>query len=180
MDAVKPELAATGGVVVDGATLTLTYGELLDGSSTLAAGDFTVSGGDSARTVSNAAVSGSAVALTLDPAVEHGETGVTVSYTPGTNPIRDVAGNEAEALSRVPVSNETPDTTAPGVISLAISSNPGSDQAYAAEDCHRGDGQLQRDGGGDRDAAVEVESREQQSNGRLPERHGYGGVGVRL
>ena len=134
VDAVKPQLAATGGVVVDGATLTLTYGELLDASSTLAAGDFTVSGGDSARTVSNAAVSGSAVALTLDPAVEHGETGVTVSYTPGTNPIRDVAGNEAEALSRVPVSNETPDTTAPGVISLAISSNPGSDQAYAAED----------------------------------------------
>ena len=134
VDAVKPQLAATGGVVVDGATLTLTYGELLDASSTLAAGDFTVSGGDSARTVSNAAVSGSAVALTLDPAVEHGETGVTVSYTPGTNPIRDVAGNEAEALSRVPVSNETPDTTAPEVISLAISSNPGSDQAYAAED----------------------------------------------
>ena len=134
VDAVKPQLAATGGVVVDGAALTLTYGELLDGSSTLAAGDFTVSGGDSARAVSNAAVSGSAVALTLDPAVEHGETGVTVSYTPGTNPIRDVAGNEAEALSRVPVSNETPDTTAPGVISLAISSNPGSDQAYAAED----------------------------------------------
>ncbi len=134
VDAVKPELAATGGVVVDGATLTLTYGELLDASSTLAAGDFTVSGGDSARTVSNAAVSGSAVALTLDPAVEHGETGVTVSYTPGTNPIRDVAGNEAEALSRVPVSNETPDTTAPRVISLAISSNPGSDQAYAAGD----------------------------------------------
>ena len=134
VDAVKPQLAATGGVVVDGATLTLTYGELLDGSSTLAAGDFTVSGGDSARTVSNAAVSGSAVALTLDPAVEHGETGVTVSYTLGTNPIRDVAGNEAEALSRVPVSNETPDTTAPEVISLAISSNPGSDQAYAAED----------------------------------------------
>ena len=134
VDAVKPQLAATGGVVVDGAALTLTYGELLDGSSTLAASDFTVSGGDLARTVSNAAVSGSAVALTLDPAVEHGETGVTVSYTPGTNPIRDVAGNEAEALSRVPVNNETPDTTAPGVISLAISSNPGSDQAYAAED----------------------------------------------
>ena len=134
VDAVKPQLAATGGVVVDGATLTLTYGELLDGSSTLAAGDFTVSGGDQARAVSNAAVSGSAVALTLDPAVEHGETAVTVSYTPGTNPIRDVAGNEAEALSRVPVSNETPDTTAPRVISLAISSNPGSDQAYAAGD----------------------------------------------
>ena len=134
VDGVRPRLAASGGAVVDGTTLTLTYDEALDGGSRPVSGDFTVSGGDLARTVSNAAVSGSAVALTLDPAVEHGETGVTVSYTPGTNPIRDVAGNEAEALSRVPVSNETPDTTAPGVISLAISSNPGSDQAYAAED----------------------------------------------
>ena len=134
VDAVKPELAGGGGAVVDGATLTLTYGEPLDGSSTLAAGDFTVSGGDQARTVSNAAVSGSAVALTLDLAVEHGETGITVSYTPGTNPIRDVAGNDAEALSRESVTNETPDTTSPEVSSLAISSNPGSDQTYAAED----------------------------------------------
>ena len=131
VEAIKPELLSA---VVNEDELKLTYNETVDGSSTPEAGDFTVSGGDQARTVSNAAVSGSAVALTLDPAVEHGEAGVTVSYTPGTNPIRDVAGNEAEALSRVPVSNETPDTTAPGVISLAISSNPGSDQAYAAGD----------------------------------------------
>ena len=131
VDGVKPELLSA---VVNEDELKLTYNETVDGSSTPEAGDFTVSGGDSARTVSNAAVSGSAVALTLDPAVEHGETGITVSYTRGTNPIRDVAGNEAEALSRVPVSNETPDTTAPEVISLAISSNPGSDQAYAAGD----------------------------------------------
>ena len=173
VDAVKPQLAATGGVVVDGAALTLTYGELLDGSSTLAAVDFTVSGGDLARTVSNAAVSGSAVALTLDPAVEHGETGVTVSYTPGTNPIRDVAGNEAEALSRVPVSNETPDTTAPRVISLAISSNPGSDQAYAAGDEIEVTVTFSETVVVDRDAAVEAESGE-PGRGRPSYLRGFG------
>ena len=134
VDAVKPRLAATGEAVADGTTLTLAYDEPLDGSSAPVPGDFTVTGGDQARTVSDAAVSGSAVALTLDPAVEHGEAGIQVSYTPGANPIRDVPGNEAEALSREPVTNDTPDTTAPTVSSLAIGSNPGADQTYAAED----------------------------------------------
>ena len=44
VDGVKPELAATGGAVVNGTTLTLTYDEPLGGSSTPDAGDFTVSG----------------------------------------------------------------------------------------------------------------------------------------
>ena len=72
--------------------------------------------------------------LTLDAGAEHLEAEIRVSYTPGTNPIRDVPGNQAEALSREPVTNETPDTTPPEVESLGITSNPGSDQTYAAED----------------------------------------------
>ena len=52
VDAVRPELAASGGAVVNGTTLTLTYDETLDGSSTPEAGDFTVAGGGRARTVS--------------------------------------------------------------------------------------------------------------------------------
>ena len=134
VDAVKPELAAAGGAVVDGTRLTLTFDEPLDGSSIPAAGDFTVSGGDRARTVTGVRVNGSAVLLTLDAGAEHLETGIRVSYTPGTNPIRDVPGNQAEALSREPVTNETPDTTAPEVESLGITSNPGTDRTYAAGD----------------------------------------------
>ena len=61
VDGVKPALAATGGAVVDGTTLTLTYDEALDGSSTPAPGDFTVSGGDRARAVTGVRVNGSAV-----------------------------------------------------------------------------------------------------------------------
>ena len=134
VDGVKPELAASGGAVVNGTTLTLTYDEPLDGSSRPETGDFTVAGGDQARTVTGVRVNGSAVVLTLDVGAEHEERGIQVSYTPGTNPVRDVPGNQAEGLSRVPVTNETPDTTPPEVESLGITSNPGSDRTYAAGD----------------------------------------------
>ena len=134
VDGVRPVLTATGGAVVNGTTLTLTYGEALDGSSTPVPGDFTVQADGNGRTVAGVLVSGSTVTLTLDPAVEHGETGILVSYTPRMKPLRDVPGNEAEALSREAVTNDTPDTTSPEVSSVAISSNPGSDRTYAAED----------------------------------------------
>ena len=134
VDAVKPQLAATGGAVVNGRTLTLTYDEALDGGSRPVPGDFTVSGGDQARTVTRVSVSDSTVLLTLNAGAEHLEAGILVSYTPGDNLIRDVPGNEAEALSREPVTNDTPDTTSPEVSSLAISSNPGSGQTYAVGD----------------------------------------------
>ena len=134
VDGVKPELAASGGAVVDGTRLTLTWDEPLDGSSRPEAGDFTVAGGDRARTVTRVRVSGSTVLLTLDAGAEHLETGIRVSYTPGVNPVRDVPGNQAEALSRQSVTNETPDTTPPEVESLGITSNPGSDRTYAVGD----------------------------------------------
>ena len=120
--------------MVDGTTLTLTYDEPLDRSSTPEEGDFTVAGGSQSRTVTGVRVSGSTVVLTLNAGAEHLEAGIQVSYTPGMNPIRDVPGNEAEGLSREPVTNETPDTTPPEVSSLAITSNPGGDQIYAPED----------------------------------------------
>ena len=134
VDGVKPRLEATGGAVVDGTTLTLTYDEPLDRSSTPDAGDLTVSGGDQTRTVTRVSMSGSRVVLTLDTGAEHLEAGIQVSYTPGMNRIRDVPGNQAEALSRESVTNETPDTTPPKVSGLAVSSNPGFDQTYAAGD----------------------------------------------
>ncbi len=134
VDGVKPELAATGGAVVNGTTMTLTYDEPLDRSSTPEAGDFTVSGGGRARTVTRVSVSGSAVTLTLNVGAEHEEPAIEVSYTPGMVPLRDLPGNQAEGLSREPATNETPDTAPPTVESLGISSNPGSDKTYAVED----------------------------------------------
>ena len=84
---------------MDGSSLTLTYGAALDEGSRPAPGDFTVEVDGAGRSVSGVSVSGSVVTLTLNPAVEHGDTGIRVSYTPGTNPIRDAVGNDARGLS---------------------------------------------------------------------------------
>ena len=96
---------------VNGTSLVLTYGEALDGTSTPAPGAFTVTvaGAATSPTVSGVSIGASAVTLTLSSAVSFGET-LTVSYAvPVTNPIRDTAGNDAEALTEQAVVNETPD-----------------------------------------------------------------------
>ena len=128
VDGIQPELAATEGAVVDGSTLTLTYTETLDSTSTPPSSSFSLSGGASSRTVSNVALRGSAVDLTLSSAVAHWETGIRVGYTVpagmGATPIQDRAGNDADRLSGAPVTNETPDRIPPTVISLEITSDP--------------------------------------------------------
>ena len=138
VDGVKPKLAATSGAVVNLATLTLTYDEPLDGNSTPPPGAFTVSGGNTSRTVTDVLVGGSAVELTLDSAVDHGETGIKVSYKVprgvSGSPIRDTVGNAAAALSNVAVTNETPDTSPPKVNTISFSSDPGTDRTYAARE----------------------------------------------
>ena len=104
---------------VNGASLVLTYDEALDTGSTPAASDYTVTVAGSQRTVSSVAVSGSAVTLTLSPAVTDGQA-VTVSYTAGTDPVQDAAGNDAAALSDQTVTNNTPDTTAPALTTATV------------------------------------------------------------
>ncbi|WP_420445371.1 Calx-beta domain-containing protein [Candidatus Poriferisodalis sp.] len=75
-------------------------------------------GGGTAHTVSTAALSGtSGIALTLSPAFRPGDA-LTVSYTvPETNPIQDIAGNDAAALADQAVSN-TLDATAPEAVAF--------------------------------------------------------------
>ena len=112
-------LAATGGAVVNGPTLMLTYDEPLDGDSTPEPSAFTVAGGSSSLTATGVRLSGSTVELTLDPAVGQGETGIQVSYMvptgTGASPVRDAAGNEADGLSNEPVTNEIPETALPNM-----------------------------------------------------------------
>ena len=121
VDGVNPALSSAS---VNGGALTLTYGEALDESSTPATDAFTVTVAGSGRTVTHVSVSGRAVTLTLASAVTDGQE-VTVTYTvPGTNPIRDAAGNAAEGLSNDPARNDTPDTTPP-TISIVLSPGHG-------------------------------------------------------
>ncbi len=131
VDGVDPALSSAA---VNGPVLTLTYGEALDGSSIPATGDFTITVAGSERMVTHVSVSGRVVTLTLNPAVEHGDTGIRVSYSPGTNPIRDPVGNEAGALTDQEVDNQTPDTTAPTIEGIELSSDPGMDETYAIGD----------------------------------------------
>ena len=68
------------------------------------------------------------VTLTLSSAVEEGDTRIRVSYTPGTNPIRDAVGNEARGLSNQAVINTT------GTLTLEMTTleDPPVSRAFAA------------------------------------------------
>ena len=118
---------------VDGSKFVLAYDKALDSASVPAVDDFVVTAAASTLGVNGVSVSsdeeatrpafeqastvgvdsvgvsvnGSSVVLTLAAAVE-ADQAVTVSYTPGTNPIQDVAGNAAARLSNQPANNTTP------------------------------------------------------------------------
>ncbi len=98
---------------VNGSSLVLSYYEALDPAWRPPVGDFPVSVTDSetgtvsTRRVTGVAVAGSEVTLTLSAAVKFGDT-VTLDYTPGTNQIRDVAGNAGTSLDDFRVTNNTP------------------------------------------------------------------------
>ena len=101
VDGVRPVFVSAA---VDGASLTLTYGEALDGGRGRRRGTSRWTVGGSGRSVSGVSVSGSVVTLTLNPAVEHGDTGIRVSYTVptgvGANPIQDEVGNDARGVEQ--------------------------------------------------------------------------------
>ena len=106
------------GATVDGDTLVLTYHEDLEITSTLpAVSDFSVRVAGTATTPSDVAISGTEVTLTLATAVTAGQT-VTVSYTPGVNPIQDESGLEAHGFMDEAVTNNT------GVTNTAATGEP--------------------------------------------------------
>ena len=106
-ETVPPELS---GASVDGAALTLTFNEALDGNSEPAATAFTVTVSGNARAVESVDVSGSAVTLTLASAVSSADT-VTVSYTApaseSTDRLRDAVGNASASFAGRSVTNDT-------------------------------------------------------------------------
>ena len=81
--------------------------------------------------------------LTLDPAVEHGDTGIRVNYSPGTRPIRDAVGNDALGLSSQSVTNTTgapntaPEITSPS--SFDVRENQSLARRLVARDTDPGD-----------------------------------------
>jgi hypothetical protein len=84
----------------------IAYGETLDSGSVPATSAYTVTVNGSSRTISAVNITGSNVKVTFGgAAVSIGDT-ITLNYVvPGSNPIQDVAGNDAAALTGVSVSN---------------------------------------------------------------------------
>ena len=104
VDGVYPSLDSA---VVNGTLLILTWDETLHDDSDPVEEDFAVTVAGSARSVTGLVYfDDSAVRLVLASAVRAGET-VTVSYTKGTNPLKDLASNEAPALTDQAVTNNT-------------------------------------------------------------------------
>ncbi len=82
----------------DGNTIILTYDELLDGASDPTTTDFTIMVNGSPVAINGVNADGSTVTITLAAAVIDTDT-LLIDYTPGDNPVQDVAGNDASALS---------------------------------------------------------------------------------
>ena len=122
VDAVTPSLLDSDAAAVSGSKLTLSYDEMLDGSSTPSAGDFRVTVAGKERGVTTVAVTGNAVTLALASPVVQGEA-VTASYAkPGqgtAKPIRDPAGNESMAFTNQAVTNRTGEETKPAAGQLS-------------------------------------------------------------
>ena len=94
---------------VDGTTLIITYDEDLNDSPLPSATDYAIAvGSASAVSPSTVAISGKRVTLTpaAEDAPSHGGT-VTISYTAGTNPVEDTAGNDAADITGQTVDNLT-------------------------------------------------------------------------
>ena len=93
----------------NGTSLVLTYTEALDTGSTPAASAYSVTvAGGANPAVSNVSVSGDKVTLTLAAAVTAANS-VTLTYTPGSNPVQDGSGLDAPGFAdrTVAVNNNT-------------------------------------------------------------------------
>ena len=117
MDSIDPTLVVA---TVDGTSLKLIYSEALDTGSVPAATAYSVVVGSATGVApSSVAVSGAKVTLTLSTGAASGDT-VTVTYTkPGTNPLQDLASNDAANLSARAVANNTGSTNSQPVFPTA-------------------------------------------------------------
>ena len=112
---------------VNGSSLVMWYDEALD-TAAPAGSAFTVMVNSSEIGVDSVSISGRKVTLTLSSAVAYVDV-VTLSYAvPGTEPLQDLAGNDAVALTNEAVTNNTP---AP-VLSIQSGTSPVTEGTAAA------------------------------------------------
>ncbi|MCQ6562712.1 SwmB domain-containing protein [Paenibacillus mendelii] len=105
--------------IVNKTIVKLTYSEALRSNTLPTASQFVVTVGGYPRTVSSVSQSGTVVTLSLASAVTLYDV-VKVSYTPAAvNPIQDLSGNKAAALSLQAVTNQS-DATVPTLVSVSM------------------------------------------------------------
>jgi hypothetical protein len=84
----------------------IAYGETLDSGSVPATSAYTVTVNGTTRTVSAVAITGANVKVTFGGAAVVSTDTITLDYVvPGSNPVQDVAGNDATSLSGVTADN---------------------------------------------------------------------------
>ncbi len=107
IDGTLPEIFA---VSVDGTTLTLVYTEELDDTSVPQSGDFVLKKNGSVQSglIDTISISDSSVIMTLSATIKSTDS-VTLAYTPGTHPIKDLALNEALAFVETRAANGSPE-----------------------------------------------------------------------
>ena len=115
--------------IVNGNSLVLTFSETLNSQAgfTPVPSAFAVRVAGSTVSVTQAVVSGATVTLSLATAVDYAAA-VSLSYTDlsASNDVavvQDLAGNDAESFSNINVVNNTPNTTAPSLLSAMVTEN---------------------------------------------------------
>lgn len=114
-----PPTASSFATNTAGTSISIVYNEPLLTSSVPAASDFVlnVAGSTYLNTSYTVAIAASTVTLSLTgAAISNGQL-ISLTYTGGTNKIKDVAGNIAANYSGASVTNNVPDTTPPSQIS---------------------------------------------------------------
>ena len=119
---------------IDGTALTLTFSEALDETSVPAAGDFSVSvAGATATAPASLSLSGDTMTFTLATAVTSGQT-VTIAYTkPTSDPIKDLAGNEADSFTAIEVTNNTGSVVDDDLPTVSIAAPTGATDDFLYE-----------------------------------------------
>ena len=139
-DTVAPTFSSA---TADGATLTITFNEVLAAAANLANSAFSVtkgSGNDPVTLAGAPSISGATVVLTLGAALTSADTNVKVDYTkPDTdnnNRLEDAAGNEVADFTDKTVTNNTAAVnTAPTVSGTpAVTTNEDTEYTFAASD----------------------------------------------
>ena len=113
--------ALSGAAMSGSGKIVLNYSEALDTESVPAPGSFYVTVSDSARAVTNVAVSGQTVTLTLQSGIVFGQA-VKLYYSQGTAPIRDLSLNKAANLTAYTVANSS-GSALPAPTSGSVSGN---------------------------------------------------------